>query len=111
MSKMIRTVNSLFAFAAVTWVATLAHAQDAAPGVGQGGHQGLMYLALALGLGLAAFGGAMGQSRAAAAALEGICRNPSAESKVFTPMLLALALIESLVLLVFVLMYLLYNKL
>ncbi|MFT7621394.1 MAG: F-type H+-transporting ATPase subunit c [Myxococcota bacterium] len=57
------------------------------------------YLALATGLGmaLAAFGGAMGQGRAAAAALEGIARNPGASGKLFTPMILGLALIESLV--------------
>jgi len=46
---------------------------------------------------LAAFGGATGQSRAAAAALEGIARNPSAVDKIMTPMILCLALMESLV--------------
>ena len=46
---------------------------------------------------VAAFGGAIGQSRAAAAALEGIARNPGASNRLFTPMILALALIESLV--------------
>lgn len=57
------------------------------------------YIALAegLGIGIAAFGGALGQGRAVAAALEGIARNPSASGKIFTPMILGLALIESLV--------------
>ncbi|MFO0749465.1 MAG: ATP synthase F0 subunit C [Myxococcota bacterium] len=57
------------------------------------------YIALAagLGLGIAAFGGALGQGRTAAAALEGIARNPGASDKLFTPMILGLALIESLV--------------
>lgn len=50
-----------------------------------------------IGLGLAAFGGSLGQGRAAAAALEGIARNPNASGKIFTPMILGLALIESLV--------------
>ena len=54
-------------------------------------------LAVGLGMGIAAFGGAIGQSRAAAAALDGIARNPGASGKIFTPMILALALIESLV--------------
>ncbi len=54
-------------------------------------------LAAGLGLGIAAFGGALGQGRAGAAALEGIARNPGASGKIFTPMILALALIESLV--------------
>lgn len=54
-------------------------------------------IAAALAISIAAFGGALGQGRAAAAALEGIARNPSASGRIFTPMLLGLALIESLV--------------
>jgi len=62
-------------------------------------HSVKMYLALASGFGiaLAAFGGALAQGKAATAALEGIARNPSASGKILTPMILALALIESLV--------------
>jgi F-type H+-transporting ATPase subunit c len=55
------------------------------------------YLAAGLGIGIAAFGGALGQGKAAAAALDGIARNPNASGKLFTPMILGLALIESLV--------------
>jgi F-type H+-transporting ATPase subunit c len=44
------------------------------------------------------FGGAWGQSMAAKATLEGITMNPEAAGKVFVPMILAFALIESLVL-------------
>ncbi len=54
-------------------------------------------IAKALAIGLAALGGTLGQGRAVAAVLEGICRNPSSADKVFTPMLLGLAFIESLV--------------
>ena len=54
-------------------------------------------LAAALAIGIAAFGGAMGQGKAATAALEGIARNPAAQNKIFVPMIIALALIESLV--------------
>lgn len=50
-----------------------------------------------LGLGIAALGGGLGQGKAIAAALEGIARNPSAQDKIFTPMIVGLALIESLV--------------
>lgn len=50
-----------------------------------------------LGLGLAAIGGALAQSRVASAALEGIARNPQASDKIFTPLILSLAFIESLV--------------
>ena len=59
-------------------------------------------LAAALAIGLAAFGGSLGQGRTATAALEGIARNPSAQGKIFVPMIIGLALIESLVLYAFV---------
>lgn len=54
-------------------------------------------MAQALAIGVAAFGGALGQGNAAKAALEGIARNPGASGRIFTPFILALALIESLV--------------
>lgn len=56
----------------------------------------------ALAIGLAALGGTLGQSNAVKAALDSIGRNPSAAGKVFTPMVIGLALIESLVILAFV---------
>ena len=55
------------------------------------------FFAYFLALGLAVFGGTRAQSNAAIAALEGIARNPSAVDKIQTPMILSLALIESLV--------------
>lgn len=58
-------------------------------------------LAAGLGIAIAAFGGALGQGKAAAAALEGIARNPSAAGKLFVPMIIGLALIESLVIYAF----------
>lgn len=56
-------------------------------------------------IGLGVLGGALGQGRAAAAALEGISRNPGAAARIQTPMILGLALIESLVLLAFVIAF------
>lgn len=58
---------------------------------------GVKAIAAAIAISVAAFGGALGQGRAATAALEGIARNPSAAGKILTPMILGLALIESLV--------------
>ena len=55
-----------------------------------------------LAMGIAAYGGTTAQSRAAAAALEGIARNPSAADKIQTPMILCLALMESLVIFVLI---------
>lgn len=67
-------------------------------------------LAAALAIGLAAFGGAFAQGRAAATALEGIARNPGAAGKLLTPLILGLALIESLVIYAFVIAILIVNK-
>lgn len=61
-------------------------------------------------IGLAVLGGATGQGRAAAAALEGISRNPGAAPRIQTPMILGLALIESLVLFAFVIAFMLQGK-
>ncbi len=46
---------------------------------------------------IAAYGGTKAQSVAASRALEGIARNPAAADKIMTPMILSLALMESLV--------------
>ena len=67
-------------------------------------------LAAGLGMAIAAFGGALGQGKAAAAALEGIARNPSASDKLFTPMILGLALIESLVIYSLVISFMVLGK-
>ncbi len=66
--------------------------------------------ASARGVGIAAFGGALGQGRAAASALEGIARNPGASDKLFTPMIIGLALIESLVIYSLVVFFSLLGK-
>jgi len=68
-------------------------------------------LSAGLGIAIAAFGGALGQGKAAASAIEGIARNPGAYQKVFTPMILGLALIESLVIYSLLISFLLVFKL
>lgn len=86
-------------------------AQEAAAG---SSNQYTVQAAAAVGAGLAialaALGGALGQGKAAAAALEGISRNPGAAPRIQTPMILGLALIESLVLFAFAVSFLLYSK-
>jgi F-type H+-transporting ATPase subunit c len=67
-------------------------------------------LGAGIAIGLAALGGALGQGRAAAAALDGIARNPDASGKIFTPMIIALALSESLVLLAWLIASTLVHK-
>src|SRR5262245_46418204 len=67
-------------------------------------------VAAGLGIALAAFGGALGQGRTASTALDGIARNPGAADKLFTPMILGLALIESLVMYSLIIAFLLLGK-
>lgn len=81
-------------FAPLTLAAT-AFAQDAAAAEDSIAIAGRA-LAAGLAIGIAAFGCGMGQGRAAAAALEGIARNPNASGKILVPLILGLALIESL---------------
>lgn len=67
-------------------------------------------LSAGLAIGLAALGGAIGQGMAVNAALEGIARNPNASDKIFTPMIVGLALIESLVIYGLVIAFILQGK-
>ncbi len=68
-------------------------------------------LAAGLAIGIAALGGAIGQGMGLAAAVGGIARNPGASGKVLTPMLIGLAMIESLVIYALVISFLLLTKL
>ncbi len=68
-------------------------------------------IACGFAIGVAAFGGGMGQGRAIAAGLEGIARNPGASGQILTPMIIGLALIESLVIYALVISFMLYGKL
>lgn len=92
MNKFVRNMTIL---AVTTFAAMPAFAQEAAASAG--GDKGLKFLAAAIAIGLAALGGALAQGRAASSALEGIARNPAATDKIQTPMIVGLALIESLV--------------
>jgi F-type H+-transporting ATPase subunit c len=86
----------------------LAFAQDAA--ANQFDSNSWLAIAAGFAIGIAALGGTMGQGRATAAALEGISRNPGAAARIQTPMILGLALIESLVLLSWVIAFFLQGK-
>jgi F-type H+-transporting ATPase subunit c len=90
--------------------APLAMAQEAAAGLGENVKLGVA-LASGLTIGIAALGGALAQGRATAAGLEGIARNPGASGKIMTPMIIGLAMIESLVIYALVIAFMLYFKL
>lgn len=84
-----RNVGNFLAVLGGILVSSVAFASD-----GDVGASGLVAIGSSLAIGLAALGGTMGQGKAAGAALEGIARNPTSSDKVFTPMIIALALIE-----------------
>jgi F-type H+-transporting ATPase subunit c len=71
---------------------------------------GLIGLGAGLAIGMAVLGGTLGQGFTARAALEGIARNPNAAGSIQTPMILGLALIESLVMIALLVAYLLQGK-
>ena len=101
---------SLAAAAGTMLLTSSAFAQEAAAAGGSTGGSAMAALGAGLAVGLAVLGGGLGQGRAAAAALEGISRNPGAAPRIQTPMILGLALIESLVLMGFVIAFLLQGK-
>jgi F-type H+-transporting ATPase subunit c len=96
--KMSKKLPAAFAAVLTTVVPALAFAQTAAAASNDFDAKGMAYLGAGIAIAIAVLGGALGQGRAAAAALEGISRNPSAANRIQTPMILGLALIESLVL-------------
>ncbi|HEY3816439.1 MAG TPA: F0F1 ATP synthase subunit C [Polyangiaceae bacterium] len=94
-----------FSFAVTFLVPILAFAQEDKAGANVFDVKAYAAVGAGLAIGLGALGGALGQGRAAAAALEGISRNPGASGRIFTPMIIGLALIESLVLVAFVIAF------
>ncbi len=108
------STKSKLAAASATLVTTLASSaafaqQATGAAAGDSRYTGAA-LAAGFAIGLAALGGTLGQGRATAAALEGISRNPGAASRIQTPMILGLALIESLVLFALVIAFMLQSK-
>lgn len=95
MNKMIRYSVLGLALTLVSGVPALA--EGGATGAGA-----LVGVGAGLAIGLAALGGGLGQGKLVGSALDSIGRNPSASGQMFIPMILGLALIESLVILAFV---------
>jgi F-type H+-transporting ATPase subunit c len=86
----------MVAFVAVMILAPAAMAQES--GAASGGGKALGALAVAIGMGAAAFGCGLGQGRIASAACEGMARNPGAAGPIRAAMILGLVFVETLVL-------------
>jgi F-type H+-transporting ATPase subunit c len=110
MNGKIKIALSMLSALVVTLVASVAFAADGAAGDNEYTMKMMIGIACGLGISIAAFGGALGQGRTASAALDGIARNPGASGKIFTPMILGLALIESLVIYSLVISIMLLGK-
>jgi len=109
MSKLHHTIFSLGAAAVAMLASSPAFAQATAE-VARLDRDKWLGIGAALAIGLSALGGAIGQGRAAGAALEGIARNPQANTKIFVPMIVGLALIESLVIYGLLIAFQLFGK-
>ncbi len=102
-----RIAASLASFMLILFVAGIAFAQGDAEVASQ---SGLIAIGAALAVSLAAVGSASAQGRMAAAALEGIARNPQSSDKVFTPLVLSLAFPETLTIFAFIIAIMMQGK-
>ena len=108
---MITSATSILTLLVLTGAAFAQSAElEATKAQGLASNYGFIAFAAALGIGIAALGGALAQGRAAAAALDGIARNPGAAGQIRGPMILGLALIESLVIYALIISLLLVLK-
>ena len=82
-----------------------AHAVTSSGGVGP-----FTAPAIAIGIGIAAVGAALGQGKIGAAYMEGVSRNPSAEKSMKTFFILGFALVETMVLFTLLIEFMLLGK-
>ena len=101
-----RVLSLVFAMAAVLLVPEVAFAADDAD-MGRWG----IAIGPGLAIGLAVLGAGIGQDLAVIGTVQGIARNPGAAASIQTPMLIGLALIESLALFAFVIAFLVQGNL
>ena len=97
--------KNIMMFIVMTLASVSAFAQPANGGGVQWG-----VISAAFVLGIAAAAGAIGQSKAIAAACEGIARNPGAAGAIRLSMIIGLALIESLVIYALVIAFMISGK-
>ena len=109
---MVRKVGTIMSAVAIMMLASpmLAMAQEGAAGGGSPLRAGLIALAANIGIGIAAFGSAIGQGRLGASAMESIGRNPNSSGQLFVPMIIGLAFIEALTLYALVIAFFLQAK-
>jgi len=109
---MVRRLSMAIGAMAIIFLASpmLAMAQEGAAAGGSPLRAGLIAIAANIGIGIAAFGSAIGQGRMAASAMESIGRNPNSAGQLFVPMIIGLAFIEALTLYALVIAFFLQAK-
>ena len=110
MKNTVRRIISLVpALFAATFSAIPAFAEEGAAHAASGS-AGLIGLGAGVAVTFAALGCGMGQGKTVAATMDGIARNPAAQAKMFVPMIIGLAFMETLVIFSFVIAILLLGK-
>ncbi|MDH4120578.1 MAG: ATP synthase F0 subunit C [Deltaproteobacteria bacterium] len=106
-------LKNLFVNLSLMLLASPVFAQAAEGAASGNGELTKMGLAIGAGvaIGFAALGGGIGIGLTAGNAVSGIARNPNASGKVFTPMILGIAFVESAVIYALVIAFMLYTKL
>jgi F-type H+-transporting ATPase subunit c len=89
-----KKMNALLVAGSAFALPSLAFAEEAAGEAGAG--RPMYALAKGIMIGVAALGCAMAQGKIVSTALDGIARNPGASGQIFTPMLLGVAFVETL---------------
>ena len=105
-----RVVWFALAFLALFCTVEPAFAQEAAAAATGGEGRWGIAIGAGLAIGLAGLGCGIGQGTAANGAVQGVARNPGAANQIQTPMIIALALIESIALYGLIVGFLLYTK-
>jgi F-type H+-transporting ATPase subunit c len=101
---------TVFAGAVLASLASAPVAMAAEGAAGGDSSRGLIALGAGLAMGVGAFGCGMGQGRAVASAMESIGRNPNSADRLQTPMIIGLALIESIAIYALVISFFLQGK-
>lgn len=107
MNNKLKSLLLLIVVVAASTVALPTFAQEA--DAAGGGDVAWGALAAAFAIGVAAFGGALGQAKATSAAVSGMARNPGAAGNIRTTLIIGLALIESLVIYALLIAFFVYE--
>ena len=97
--------KALYAIGALAGALLLSPAAFAQTAGAPAGGTNWVAISAAFGMALAAFGGALAQSRVASSACEGMARNPGASGAIRAAMILGLVFIETLALLTLVIIF------